>query len=72
MIVYRPSFLRDALHNLSKDSGASDDYCKGLVVGMISVIMAVTDNPHKDAMQVLTPHLPTTEDYRKMPEDWWR
>lgn len=31
--------LADALHNLHKDSGASLQYCKGMVIGIISALM---------------------------------
>lgn len=34
------TLLKDALYNLASDSGASNEYCKGLVVGIVSALMA--------------------------------
>ena len=34
------TMLKDALHNLDGASGASDEYCKGLVVGVVATLMA--------------------------------
>jgi len=72
MRVYKPALLKDALYNLMDNSGASDDYCKGLVVGMVSVIMAITGGSHKNAMQILTRYLSAAEHYRTIPKDWWK
>jgi hypothetical protein len=35
-----PNLLIDALVNVRRDSGASDDYAKGLVIGVVSALMA--------------------------------
>jgi hypothetical protein len=36
--TYYPQGIRDALYNLRSDSGANVDYCKGLVIGLISAL----------------------------------
>lgn len=33
-------WLRDALYNFSPRSGASEEYCKGLLVGVVSALVA--------------------------------
>ena len=32
--------IKDALNNLLPDSGASDDYCQGVMLGLMSDLMA--------------------------------
>jgi hypothetical protein len=34
------TLLKDALYNTRDDSGASDDYARGLVVGVVSTLMS--------------------------------
>jgi hypothetical protein len=33
--------MRDTMYNLHPTSGASDEYCKGLLVGVVGALMAV-------------------------------
>ena len=40
MFVHHSTILMDALYNLDDRSGASDDYRKGILVGIVSTIMA--------------------------------
>lgn len=40
MNQYGITAIRDALHNLTKNSGASEEYKRGLVVGLVTGIMA--------------------------------
>ncbi len=36
----KETLIKDALNNLLPDSGASDDYCQGIILGLMSAIMA--------------------------------
>lgn len=35
-----PTVLKDALHNLHPESGATNNYCQGLVVGIVAGMMS--------------------------------
>ena len=72
MRIRNSALLKDALYNLTDHSGASDEYCKGLMVGIVSVIMAIDNVSHKDAMGIITQYLPTAEHYRQVPKYWWK
>ena len=40
MKIANVTLLRDALQNLATDSGASDDYARGVTLGIVSALMA--------------------------------
>lgn len=61
------TFLKDLLYNLTYKSGASDEYCRGLVVGAVCAIMATESITHVEAIEVIKTHLPD-EPYRQLPE----
>lgn len=50
--------LRDALHNLDMRSGASDDYCHGLLVGVISGLQAATGLSYHELLPVVRAGMP--------------
>ena len=59
--------LRDALCNLRGDSGASDDYCRGLVVGLVAGIMAATGKDYNEVFPVIRNALPSRIDRMRLP-----
>jgi hypothetical protein len=62
--------ITDALGNLSPDSGASKDYNKGLVVGLVAGLMA-TGLDFTAALKYVTGHQPQGIDLRAfLPENW--
>ena len=52
--------LRDALHNLDLRSGASDEYCQGLLVGAIAGLMAATGLSYDELLPVVRAGMPET------------
>ncbi len=62
--------LKDALFNLTMRSGASDEYCKGLVIGIVSAVLAISGCSFEAAFTVVTNHLPN-EAYRQTPKSWF-
>ena len=63
--------LKDALHNLDTRSGASNDYCTGLTVGVVSALMAVGFD-FKDALAQVAIHMPSeaTKPRYAVQESW--
>jgi hypothetical protein len=49
--------LIDCLHNLTQSSGASNEYCKGLLVGLVSGLMADGDS-FDYAIRTVAEHMP--------------
>lgn len=60
------TFLKDMLYNLTSNSGATDEYCAGLMVGVVGTVMALRKINHKRAMAYLKQFMPT-EPYRQLP-----
>jgi hypothetical protein len=62
--------IKDALYNLDARSGASEDYCKGLLVGVVSAWMAagLSFQDAIDEVARLMPHAPGTR--LACPEPW--
>lgn len=50
--------LRDALYNLHPTSGATDEYRKGLLVGVVAGLIAAKGLSWEQAIQVCAGHLP--------------
>lgn len=70
MLIQNPVTLKDALYNLVPKSGASDEYCKGLIVGIVSSMMACGVS-YKDAIAHLAIHLPLDPETRiAVPPSW--
>jgi hypothetical protein len=71
MRITNPVTLKDALHNLDVRSGANNDYCTGLAVGIVAALMA-TGFLFKDAIAQVAIHMPaeTTKPRYTFPESW--
>ena len=68
--------IRDALTNYRLDSGSSDVYCRGLLVGVIAGVMAATGKDWTVAIQMMALCMPYIK-CRKLtkenvPESWLR
>ena len=61
MRTYVGTTLADAMYNLTPRSGASTDYCRGLVVGVLATMLALGVK-HADAYRLMRGALP--EGYR--------
>ncbi len=68
--------IRNALHNFAIDSGASDEYCKGLLVGVVSGMMGATGDGFLTfgyVVAFVSKHMPTnarTLTPDNVPESW--
>ncbi len=62
----RSTVLANALYNYSPSSGASDEYCKGLIVGVASALMSVDLYSFDVAMAWIVRHMP--DDCRELNE----
>jgi hypothetical protein len=60
--------IRDVLYNLSDTSGANDDYCKGLLVGVVSALMMYYT--FKEALQIVNARIPEHTRKNLFPESW--
>lgn len=73
MSIKRENILRDTLANYDETSGASDDYCKGMVVGVVSTLMA-TGMTWEDSMRLVGTTLqsgtPRKLSDKNMPHMW--
>lgn len=69
--VRHSTVLKDCLYNLNQSSGASDEYCKGIVVGIASLLVSQGASLD-DAMYTIALHLPKS--HRAIadvaPESW--
>jgi hypothetical protein len=66
-MIKNPTILKDALHNVCVESGASDDYSRGLVVGVVSALMAVTGWSFSDVSLIVANCLPYPFDPNRVP-----
>ena len=69
-MIKNPVILKDALHNVCAESGASDDYSRGLVVGVVSALMAATGMSYNDVVLIVANHLPYPFDPIRIPTNW--
>jgi len=67
----KETLLKDALYNLAPRSGASLDYCTGLVVGVVSTLMA-EGMSFGDAIVLVALHMPHGEGTRLAVPDCWQ
>jgi len=51
--------LRDVLYNFHYQSGAGNDYCKGLFNGVVSTLMACQNLTFQQALAIAVDNLPT-------------
>jgi hypothetical protein len=63
-----PTVAADALYNVHEDSGASADYSRGLVVGVVAGMMAVTGKAYADVIPVVADLLPDGILFDRLPE----
>lgn len=61
--------LKDALCNLSPRSGAGVDYNRGLMVGVVSTLMAFGYD-FQQAVALLAPMLPPGLHWENLPDAW--
>lgn len=64
------TLLKDALHNLDPQSGASDEYNHGLMVGIVSAIMAYTNAEYDKAIEVVKKNMPRAYRNESIPVLW--
>jgi hypothetical protein len=66
-----PVVLKDAMYNFAPDSGASEEYCKGLIVGLVAGLMA-TGMTWRNAVAQAAIAAPKTAriGVESMPESW--
>lgn len=72
--IVNPARLRDAMANYAKNSGASDEYCRGVIVGVVSGLMA-TGFDFDDALDLARTAISDDESRRDLtpenfPESW--
>ena len=63
----RIALLADALYNVKPNTGGSDDYARGLVVGAVSALMAATGKDFEAVVPVIAENLPATFDPGRLP-----
>jgi hypothetical protein len=68
--MIRPNLLADALFNVRRESGASDDYAHGLVVGVVSALMAETGRPFERVWRDVVALLPVRYERVRLPESF--
>lgn len=67
--MQRENLINDALGYLDPTSGASDDRAAGVVVGMVSVLMALGYSFER-ATAYLKTHLPPNARVNALPDTW--
>jgi hypothetical protein len=60
--------FRDVLHNLADDSGASNEYCKGIIVGTVNALMLRPGWTFDDAIAFVRDNVPSNN---RDAEDVW-
>jgi len=65
------TLLADALYNVHENSGASDDYSRGVVLGVVSALMAVSGDDFKDIVPIVAKHLPINYKDDRLPTEAW-
>ena len=61
--------LKDALYNMDHKSGASEEYARGLVVGVVSMLMS--SMTFDEAMDTVAEYMPNTKTTRLTVSDSW-
>lgn len=70
MRIDRPNLIADALFNVEESSGASDDYARGVVIGVVSALMAVRDYDFKEIVPIIVQHIPHGYKDDRVPLGW--
>lgn len=65
------TLLKDALYNTHRGSGASKDYAMGLVVGIVSALMAMGYD-YSESIKIVARLLPRGYRIAAIPECWNR
>lgn len=64
------TIARDALQNAATDSGASDEYVRGVVLGLVSGLMAAEGWTFNKAWDFVKQNLPANARPNYAPEAW--
>lgn len=72
MKVKNQTVLKDALHNFATNSGASDEYCTGIAIGVVSGLMAMgfTYNEAIAEFAINFPQSKYIPRYSAIPDAW--
>jgi hypothetical protein len=64
--------VREALHNFNPESGASDSYCKGIAVGIVSTLIdfRLTFNEANEKVKQNLPEICRPITSKNYPESW--
>lgn len=63
--------LKDVLYNLATDSGASDDYARGVTLGIVAGMMSQNSQlTFNDAWEIVQRNLPTRCRENYCPPTW--
>lgn len=65
----KTTLIRDALYNTSNQSGSSPEYAKGVVLGVVSTLMAAGCD-YDTAIKFVSRHLPHGVTNDRVPKDW--
>jgi len=65
-----PNTLIDALYNVNASAGGSDDYSRGIVIGVMAALIAERDCSFDTAVEIVVEHLPLCFDPNRIPEAW--
>ncbi len=70
-IIIQENIIRDALYNTCQQSGASMDYGRGVVVGLMSGLLAY-EMIFEEAAKLMKSLLPENFRHDTIPRSWWR
>jgi hypothetical protein len=62
--------LADVLYNLDYCNNNDPEYCKGILVGVVSVLMAALNINFYEAISIVKKSLPNNIDPNGIPEIW--
>jgi hypothetical protein len=65
----RPTILKDVLYNLDPKSGTSKDYACGVLVGVVSTLVA-QGHEFNESVRAVFPYLPKSIMEGAIPETW--
>lgn len=68
-MIKHPNILRDSLYNLSPDSGSTTQYNRGIVLGIVSLLMA-EGKSFEESINIVKNHLPKDFHYSQVPTAW--
>jgi hypothetical protein len=58
MLTIKQVRLREVLYNTAPKSGATPDYCHGLIVGVVAALMAETGKLYETVIREVAENLP--------------